>query len=58
MAKPVAGKQVFRPGGILSGQVFTLHDQLLTYRNAYGKYTTVELGKKQRARMNAAPASN
>jgi hypothetical protein len=35
------GEQVFRPGGILSGQVFTLEDQLLTYRNAYGKLATV-----------------
>lgn len=41
MAKAAAGKRVFRPGGILSGQVFTLDDQLLTYRNAYGKLATV-----------------
>lgn len=31
----------FRPGGILSGQTFTLDDQVLSYKNAYGKYATV-----------------
>lgn len=34
-------KKTFRPGGILSGQTFTLDDQFLSYKNAYGKYTTV-----------------
>lgn len=28
---------VFKPGGFISGQKFTLDDQLLIYRNAYGK---------------------
>jgi hypothetical protein len=34
-------KQTFKPGGFLSGQVFTLDDQLFSYKNAYGKYATV-----------------
>lgn len=34
-------KETFRPGGVLSGQTFTLDDQCLSYKNAYGKYATV-----------------
>lgn len=31
----------FKPGGLLAGQVFTLDDNFLKYKNAYGKYATV-----------------
>jgi hypothetical protein len=31
----------FKPGGLLGGQVFTLDDNFLKYKNAYGKYATV-----------------
>ena len=31
----------FKPGGFLGGQVFTLDDNFLKYKNAYGKYATV-----------------
>lgn len=31
----------FRPGGLLAGQTFTLDDNFLKYKNAYGKYATV-----------------
>lgn len=31
----------FKPGGFLGGQVFTLDDSFLKYKNAYGKYATV-----------------
>ena len=31
----------FKPGGLLGGQVFTLDDKFLKYKNAYGKYATV-----------------
>ncbi len=34
-------KQTFKPGGFLSGQVFTLDDYFFSYKNAYGKYATV-----------------
>lgn len=34
-------KEVFHPGSILSGQTFTLDEQFISYRNAYGKYATV-----------------
>lgn len=34
-------KQTFKPGGFLSGQVFTLDDKLFSYKNAYGKTATV-----------------
>jgi len=36
-----AGKVTFRPGGVLSGQTFTLDDKLLSYKNAYGKRASV-----------------
>jgi len=35
-------KKVFRPGGMLSGQVFELDDIFLSYKNAYGKKATVQ----------------
>lgn len=31
----------FRPGGLLAGQTFTLDDNFLKYKNAYGKYASV-----------------
>ena len=31
----------FKPGGLLAGQTFTLDDNFLKYKNAYGKYATV-----------------
>jgi hypothetical protein len=34
-------KATFKPGGILSGQKFTLDEKFLSYKNAYGKYATV-----------------
>jgi hypothetical protein len=34
-------KETFRPGSILSGQVFTLDEHTLSYKNAYGKMATV-----------------
>lgn len=34
-------KETFRPGSFLSGQVFTLDETTLSYRNAYGKFATV-----------------
>jgi hypothetical protein len=34
-------KKQFKPGGFLSGQVFTLDDSFFNYKNAYGKYSNV-----------------
>lgn len=34
-------KETFRPGTFLSGQVFTLDEHTLSYKNAYGKIATV-----------------
>lgn len=36
-------KETFKPGGILSGQKFVIEDEILTYKNAYGKYARVKL---------------
>lgn len=34
-------KEKFQPGGILSGETFTLDEQFLSYKNAYGKAAMV-----------------
>ena len=34
-------EMTLKPGGFLSGQVFTLDDKFLSYKNAYGKKATV-----------------
>ena len=34
-------KNVLKPGGFLSGQVFEIDDRFLTYKNAYGKKASV-----------------
>mgnify|MGYP000707680042 CR=1 FL=1 len=44
---------VFKPGGLLSGQVFRLDDKLLTYKNAYGKYATVPRSAIQTVTVDA-----
>ncbi len=46
-------KARFRPGGLLSGQVFTLDDQFLSYKNAYGKYATVPRSSIQTVTVDA-----
>jgi hypothetical protein len=36
-------KNVFKPGGFISGQVFEIDNKFLTYKNAYGKKANVPI---------------
>ncbi len=39
----------FKPGGLLGGQVFTLDENSLKYKNPYGKYASVPRSRLKRS---------